>query len=156
MAMAVLLLLLVSPAVTAQQADPTAERAPLARGYRTRALAGGWGHSWLHGWPGHGKAISDIQYVGFNPQMGWFVTNWLELYGKGTAHAYNRPHTAVLGGFVGIGADITSFGTGTGRRTASWVAAWSGRHSRRRSLDRIFPGTPPSQCSGGVARGGRR
>jgi hypothetical protein len=79
MAVVVSLPLLLSPAVTAQQADPTAEQpAPLARGYRTRALAGGWGHSWLHGWPGHGKAISDIQYVGFYPQMGWFVTNWLE------------------------------------------------------------------------------
>jgi hypothetical protein len=29
--------------------------------YRTRTLAGGWGHSWLHGWPGYAKAISDIQ-----------------------------------------------------------------------------------------------
>src|SRR5688572_31805501 len=57
----------------------------LFRSYRTRALAGGWGHSWLHGWPGHGKAISDIQHVGFYPQLGWFVANWLELYGEGTA-----------------------------------------------------------------------
>ena len=102
-ALAVSLPLLLPAAVRAQQADAPAEPAPLARGYGTRALAGGWGHSWLHGWPGHGKAISDIQYVGFYPQMGWFVTNWLELYGEGTAHVYFRPHTAVLGGVVGIG-----------------------------------------------------
>jgi hypothetical protein len=103
MALAVSLPLLLATEITAQQAEPTAEVAPLARGYRTRALAGGWGHSWLHGWPGYGKAISDIQYVAFSPQMGWFVTDWLELYGEGTAHVYYRPRHAVLGGVVGIG-----------------------------------------------------
>jgi hypothetical protein len=99
----VVLPLLLAPDVKAQPADPPTEPAPLARGYRTRALAGGWGHSWLHGWPGYGKAISDIEYVGFSPRMGWFVTDWLELYGEGTAHVYYRPHLAVLGGVVGIG-----------------------------------------------------
>ena len=64
-AITVSLPLLLAPAVTAQQAEPTAEPAQLARGYRTRALAGGCGHSWLYGWPGYGKATSDIQYVGF-------------------------------------------------------------------------------------------
>jgi hypothetical protein len=57
----------------------------------------------LHGWPGYGKAVSDIEYFGFYPQMGWFVTNWLELYGEGTAHVYYRPPAAILGGVVGIG-----------------------------------------------------
>ncbi len=33
----------------------------------------------MHGWPGYAKAISDIEHVGFYPQMGWFITNWLEL-----------------------------------------------------------------------------
>jgi hypothetical protein len=99
LALAVSLPLLLAAEVTAQQAEP----APLARGYRTRTLAGGLGHSWLHGWPGYGKTTSDIQHVGFYPQIGWFVTNWLELYGEGTAHVYYRPHTAILGGFVGIG-----------------------------------------------------
>ena len=88
MGLAVLLSLLLVPQATAQQVAPAAEPAPLARGYRTRTLAGGWGHSWLHGWPGYGKAISDIRYFGFYPQMGWFVTNWLELYGEGTVHVY--------------------------------------------------------------------
>ena len=63
----------------------------LARGYRTRALAGGWGHSWLNGWPGYGKAISDIQ-IAFYPQMGWFVTNWLELDGGGRRMCTSSPH----------------------------------------------------------------
>lgn len=100
-ALTVSLSLLAAPQVdTTDEADTPA---PLARGYRTRALAGGWGHSWLRGWPGYGKAISDIQYVGFYPQMGWFVTDWLELYGEGTLHVYYRPHAAVLGGVVGIG-----------------------------------------------------
>jgi hypothetical protein len=43
---------------TAQQVEATAEPAPLARGYRTCTLAGGLGHSWLHGWPGYAKAVS--------------------------------------------------------------------------------------------------
>ena len=95
--------LVLAPEARAQQVDSTGDPPPLARGDRTRALAGGWGHSWRHGWPGYGKAISDIQYVAFYPQIGWLVANWLELYGEGTAHVYYRPHTAVLGGFVGIG-----------------------------------------------------
>jgi hypothetical protein len=103
MGLVVLLPVLLVPQATAQQVAPTADPAPLARGYRTRTLAGGWGHSWLHGWPGYGKAVSDIQYVGFYPQMGWFVTNRLELYGEGTAHVYYRPYAAILGGVVGIG-----------------------------------------------------
>ena len=103
MALTVALPLLLAPQVIAQQAVATDDPAPLARGDRTRALSGGWGHSWLHGWPGYGKATSDIQFVGFYPEMGWFVTDWLELYGEGTAHVYYRPHTAVLGGLVGIG-----------------------------------------------------
>ena len=104
MGFAVLLPLLLVPKATAQQVDPTAEPAPLARGYRTRTLAAGWGHSWLHGWPGYGQTVSDIQSLGFFcPQMGWFVTDWLELYGEGTAHVSCRPHAAILGGVVGIG-----------------------------------------------------
>jgi hypothetical protein len=100
--LAVSLLLLVVPVLSAQPADP-AQVPRLARGYRTRALAAGWGHSWLHGWPGYGKALSDIEYVGFYPQMGWFVTNWLELYGEATGHVYYRPHADVLAGVIGIG-----------------------------------------------------
>ena len=61
MGAALSLSLLLSVPVTAQQPDPISEPSPLARGYRTRALAGGWGHSWLHGWPGYGKAITDIE-----------------------------------------------------------------------------------------------
>jgi hypothetical protein len=100
---AVSLLLLIAPELLAQQAEPASAVPRLAHGYRTRALAGGWGHSWRQGWPGRGKAVTDIQYVGFYPQMGWFVTNWLELYGEGTGHVYYQPHTAVLGGVLGIG-----------------------------------------------------
>ena len=90
---------------TAQQVDPTAEPAPLARGYRD-SHAGRKGPGGTRGCTvglGYYKAVSDIQDVGFYPQMGWFVTNWLELYGEGTAHVDHRPHAAILGGVVGIG-----------------------------------------------------
>jgi hypothetical protein len=102
-AWAVALLVLLTSGTRAQETNSSTDAAPLARGHRTRTLAGGWGHSWLHGWPGYGKAVSDIGYLAFYPQMGWFVADWLELYGEGTAHVYYRPHAAVLGGVVGIG-----------------------------------------------------
>jgi hypothetical protein len=63
-ALVVLLPVLLASDLTAQPVNSPSDPAPLARGYRTRALAGGWGHSWLHGWPGYGKAISDLEYVG--------------------------------------------------------------------------------------------
>ena len=86
MGLAVSLPLLLVPRSTRNRPtrQPSPPRWPVATS--TRTLAGGWGHSWLRGWPGYGKAVSDIQYFGFYPQMGWFVTNWLELYGEGTAH----------------------------------------------------------------------
>ena len=147
MGLAVLLPQLLVPQVTAQQVDPTAEPAPLARGYRTRTLAGGWGHSWLHGWPGYAKAVSDIQYFGFYPQIGWLVTNWLELYGEGTAHVYYRPHTAILGGVVGIG------GRHYFLRDRPWTPVL---HPRRRDgLDvaRCDGGGPDLEFPGSVGRG---
>jgi hypothetical protein len=54
---AVLLPLLLVPQAPAQQVDRL--RSPLR--YRTRTLAGGLRHSWLHDWPGYAKAVSDIQ-----------------------------------------------------------------------------------------------
>ena len=147
MGLAVLLLVLLVPKATAQQVDPTAEPAPLARGYRTRTLAGGWGHSRLHGWPGYDQTVSDIQYFGFYPQMGWFVTNWLELYGEGTAHVDHRPHAAILGGVVGIG------GRHYFRRNRAWTPyytlaggmAWTSLEVPE--VDRIL------EFPGGVGRG---
>jgi lipid A 3-O-deacylase len=102
-AVALMVPVLAAAQPAAHPAAPAADPAPLARGYQTRALAGGWGHSWLHGWPGYGKAISDIQFVAFYPQIGWFATNRFELYGEGTAHVYYRPRPAVLVGAMGIG-----------------------------------------------------
>ena len=108
MGLAVLLPLLLVPKATAQQVDPTTEPAPLARGYGTRTLAGGWGHSWLHGWPGYDRTVSDSQYFGFYPQMGWFVTNWLELHGEGTAHVTIAPMPQFSAGLSASAAGTTS------------------------------------------------
>jgi lipid A 3-O-deacylase len=87
-------------------AQPDDVPPPLARGYRSRVLAGGWGQSWLRGWPGYGQAVSDIQFVSFYPQIGWFVTRRLELYGEGTMHVYWAPSPAVLSGVTGIGGRV--------------------------------------------------
>ena len=68
---------------------------------RTRGLAWGWGHSWS---PFFGKTRSDIAFVAFHPQMGWFLTDNVELYGEGTLFVYHQPAgevTAGLGGFAG-------------------------------------------------------
>jgi len=76
----------------------------LARGYRTRALAGSVGHSWGFGWNDASRATSDLQFAGFHPQLGWFQTSRIELYGEGTLHVYWRPRAAVFAGLMGIGA----------------------------------------------------
>lgn len=88
----------------AQDASPPAQEPPLlARGHRTRALAGAYGHSWLHGWPGYGKQRTHIQFVGFYPQLGWFQTSQLELTGEATLHGYWEPHGAIFAGLMGVG-----------------------------------------------------
>ena len=69
---------------------------------RTRGLGGGWGHSWSGGFPGYGKTESDVAFVAFYPQMGWFLTDRLELFGEGSLLIYHEPKAAVTGGLVGI------------------------------------------------------
>lgn len=81
--------------------ESKAERA-FDRHSRSRGLLFGWGHSWKHGLPGYGKTETDIAFVAFHPQMGWFVTDSLELYGEGTLLTYHEPHFAVSGGAVGL------------------------------------------------------
>ena len=99
----------------------------------------------MHGWPGYARTVSDIKYLGFYPQMGWFVTNWLELYGEGTAHVSCPPHAAILGGVVGIGGrhyflrdrqwtplfvagrrDGLDVPRGAGSRPGSGISRWCG------------------------------
>jgi hypothetical protein len=95
--------LLILPALAhAQTQTQTDER--LARGYRTRALAGSVGHSWAFGWNDASLATSDLQFAGFHPQLGWFQTSRIELYGEGTLHVYWRPRPEVFAGLMGIGA----------------------------------------------------
>jgi hypothetical protein len=73
-----------------------------AAGNRTRGLVGGWGHSWRFGVPGYGKTKSDVEVVAFHPQMGWFLTDRLELYGEATAFFYYRPTHDVTLGLTGL------------------------------------------------------
>ena len=75
----------------------------LARGYRTRALQGAYGHSWRRGWPGFGKQRSDMQFVGFYPQLGWFLTSRLEFIGEATLHVYWEPKADVFAGALALG-----------------------------------------------------
>lgn len=69
---------------------------------RSRGLLWGAGHSWKHGLPGYGKTETDIAFAAFHPQMGWFVTDRLELYGEGTLLVYFRPQAAVSAGLAGL------------------------------------------------------
>ena len=68
-------------------------------GSSTRGLVGGVGHSWR---PIFGQTTSDITFVAFNPRMGWFVANRLELYGEGTLFVYTEPEIAVAAGLAGF------------------------------------------------------
>lgn len=92
-----LLLVALAPAVSADQ-EPR-----LGAGYWTRGLAGGWGHAWKHGVPGHGKTESDVRFAAFHPQLGRFVTPHLEIYGEGTLLLYERPARSVAAGLAGLG-----------------------------------------------------
>ncbi len=67
---------------------------------RTRGLGGAWGHSWRLF--GLGRTRTDSSFVAFHPQMGWFVTDRLELYGEGTLLVYTEPGLAVAGGLTGL------------------------------------------------------
>ena len=96
-------LLLILPGLAhAQTQTPPDER--LARGYRTRALAGSTGRSWPFGWNDASLATTDLRFAGFHPQLGWFQTSRIELYGEGTVHVYWRPGAEVFAGLMGIGA----------------------------------------------------
>ena len=95
------ILVLGATIVLSFSAPVRADDRPLSKGSRTRGLTGGWGHSWR---PIFGKTRSQITFVAFDPRMGWFVTDRLELYGEGTLFLYNQPEMAVaagLGGFAG-------------------------------------------------------
>jgi hypothetical protein len=69
---------------------------------RSRGLLWGWGHSWKHGWPGYGKTQSDLAFIAFHPQMGWFVSDHLELYGEATLLLYHQPRWDISTGVVGV------------------------------------------------------
>ncbi len=92
-----LLLLAVTPVAAAGQ------EAPLAAGYWTRGLAGGWGHAWKHGVPGYGKTESDVRFAALHPQLGRFVTDHLEIYGEATLLLYTQPVRALGAGLAGLG-----------------------------------------------------
>ena len=79
-----------------------AQTTPFDADSRTRGLVGGWGHSWRAGVPGFGKTRSEITFVAFHPQLGWFVTDDLELYGEATLLAYFRPDVGVSAGLGAI------------------------------------------------------
>ena len=66
---------------------------------RTRGLNFGWGHSWS---PFFGKTRSDLGFVAFHPQMGWFLTDHLELYGEATLFVYHQPLGDVSAGLGGL------------------------------------------------------
>ena len=72
------------------------------RDSRTLGLSGAWGHSWRYGVPGWGKTTSDVAFVGFQPQMGWFLTDRFEAYGEGTLLVYYRPGWELTGGLAGL------------------------------------------------------
>ncbi len=69
---------------------------------RTKGLTWGWGHSWSAGFPGYSHTSTDIAFVAFHPQMGWFVTDRLELYGEATLLLYHEPEFAVSAGLAGL------------------------------------------------------
>ena len=123
--------LLGSPAAFAQEARFDSQS-------RTRGLSGGWGHSWSGGFPGYGKTASDVAFVAFHPQMGWFLTDRLELYGEGSLLIYYEPKAAVAGGLVGLASRYHLWNE---RRWTPYLAAGAGLFWTSldvSELDRVF------------------
>ena len=85
-----------------------AEEAAVGKDFRTRGVVGGWGHSWR---PIFGQTRSDIDFLAFQPRMGWFLFDRLEVYGEGTLFVYEHPQTAGAAG-VGIGGRYYLTGDG--------------------------------------------
>lgn len=83
----------------AEATTPQSSR-QVVKGTRTRSLIGGYGHSWRHGWPGYGQGRTDVSFFAFHPQMGWFVTDRLELYGEATLLVYRQPGTEISAGVL--------------------------------------------------------
>jgi lipid A 3-O-deacylase len=90
---------------------------------RTRGLSWGLGHGWRAGWPGFGKTTSDIEFVTFHPQMGWFVSRRLELFGEGSLLVYHRPGATAAGGLLVPGG---RFHFRTDRALTPYVTAGAG------------------------------
>jgi lipid A 3-O-deacylase len=72
-----------------------ADDRPYHAGDRTRGLIGGWAHSWR---PIFGQTSSEITFTAMTPRIGWFVTDWGELYGEATLFVYHAPVPAVSAG----------------------------------------------------------
>ena len=98
--------------VLSLSAPVCADDRPAGQGSRTRGLTGGWGHSWR---PIFGQTRSQITFVAFDPRMGWFVTDRLELYGEGTLFLYNQPEVAVAAGLGGLAGRYYL------KRTGGWI-----------------------------------
>ena len=118
---------------------PASEPAPLlARGYRTRALAGSAGHMWRAGWNDATLATTDALFVGFHPQLGWFQTSHLELFGEGTLHVYARPRAAIFAGLMGIGARWHVFDDRAWTPYATVAAGFGWTNLAIAEIDRVF------------------
>lgn len=73
---------------------------PTAPGTRALGLLGGWGHSWRPGLPGWGETRTAVWFVALHPQLGWFLTERLEMYGEATLLVYGKPERAVAAGLA--------------------------------------------------------
>jgi hypothetical protein len=78
------------------------EAKPFDQNSRTRGLAAGWAHSWRP-LALIGETESDVALVVFNPRIGWFVSDRLELNGEGTLFLYHEPDAAITAGVVALG-----------------------------------------------------
>lgn len=131
-------LLLLPGVAHAQAQEQTEDQARLARGYRTRALSGSVGQSWPFGWNDASLATSDLEFVGFHPQLGWFQTSRIELYGEATLHAYWEPEPAIFAGVMGIGARYHFFDNRSWTPYALLSAGFGWTSLDIVEIDRIF------------------
>jgi lipid A 3-O-deacylase len=110
------------------------------RGVRARSLSGGWGTAWKYGVPGYGKTSSDVEFVAFQPALGWFVLDRLELFGEATLLVYYEPTADITGGLAGIGGRYHFRGAGRVLPFVSGGAGFVWTSLDVVEIDRVFNG----------------
>jgi hypothetical protein len=93
---------------------------PFKKGDRTRGLMGGVGIGYQPPWA---PTESDVAFTAFQPRLGWFVHDRIELYGEVTLFVYAEPALDIS---AGVGALAGRFYLRTSGRWIPYIHGGAG------------------------------